>query len=202
MALMPQDPAKQKQLLLALVPLLLAFGFYYFVHTPRMEEVETLESRLLELEHKNNAARIVADRSGPELEQRLAIFEQHISRLEQLIPTREEVPGLLNSVTARAQQAGVELNQYRPIGEEQGDHYSRQIYEISVLGGFHSIGSVLAEVGSLPRIITPTSLTLALRPDAETRDGDQMLLASFRIETYVLPGSDSIPVDLELSEAN
>jgi type IV pilus assembly protein PilO len=195
MALLPQDPAKQKQLLLGLLPLLALFMYFYFLHSPRVLEIQDLEGRLETLEQRNVVARAIAERSGPELEQRLAVYEQHMHRLEQLIPTREEVPGLLNSVTARAQQAGVELANYRPAGEEAGEHYSRQVYEISVLGSYHSIGGFLSEVGSLPRIITPTSLSLQPRPDAMTRDGAQQLLASFRIETYILPSRYDAPAD-------
>lgn len=195
MALLPQDPAKQKQLLIGLLPLVLLFGYYYYLHTPRVEEIHGLESRLEALEQRNEIARTIAQRSGPELEQRLAIYEQHMHRLEQLIPTREEVPGLLNSVTARAQQAGVELAGYRPAGEEAGDHYSRQVYEISVLGSYHSVGGFLSEIGSLPRIITPTSLSLQPRSETLTRDGSQMVLASFRIETYILPVAGEQPAD-------
>jgi type IV pilus assembly protein PilO len=186
MALLPQDPAKQKQLLIGLLPLLLLLAFYYLLHLPRTEEIEQREARLEELETKNNVAAAIAQRGGPELERRLAIYEQHIQRLEQLIPTAEEVPRLLNSVTSRAQAVGVELTAYRPAGDEAGEHYSRRVYEISVLGSYHDIGGFLAEIGSLERIITPTSVTLLPQP-AETRDGSQRLLASFRIETYVLP---------------
>jgi type IV pilus assembly protein PilO len=187
MAFMPQDPAKQKQILFGLLPLLALFVFYYYVHSPRTLEIEEHEIRLQTLEQKNTVAQGIAARSGPELEQRLAIYEQHMERLEQLIPRREEVPGLLNSVTLRAQDAGVDLAGYRPASEEAGAHYSRQVYEINVLGSFHNVGSFLSQIGSLPRIITPTSLNLSVQQGAETRDGSQKLLASFRIETYVLP---------------
>jgi type IV pilus assembly protein PilO len=202
MALLPQDPARQKQVLIALLPLLLLFAFYYFLHAPRVEAIQQLEDRLDALEQRNVVARAIAERSGPELEQRLAIYEQHMERLEQLIPTREEVPGLLNSVTARAQQAGVDLAGYRPAGEEAGEHYSKQVYEIGVLGAYHNIGSFLSAIGSLPRIITPTSLSLQPQPDALTRDGSQQVLASFRIETYVLPSRDAAPPESFNPNAN
>jgi type IV pilus assembly protein PilO len=195
MAFMPQDPAKQKQILFGLLPLLALFAFYYFMHSPRTLEIEERDMRLQALEQRNTVARGIAERSGPELEQRLAIYEQHMDRLEQLIPRREEVPGLLNSVTLRAQDAGVDLAGYRPASEEAGEYYSRQVYEINVLGSFHNVGSFLSQIGSLPRIITPTSLNLSVQQGVETRDGSQKLLAAFRIETYVLPEPGELPDD-------
>jgi type IV pilus assembly protein PilO len=186
MALLPKDPAQQKLVLLGLLPLLGAFAFWYFVHAGTVEEIERLEVRLEQLTMSNERARVLAERGGPELENRLAIYEQHMQRLEQLIPSREEVPALLNSVVSRADAAGIELGGYRPGGEEARPHYSRQSYELSVIGTYHEIGSFLAAVGSLPRIINTSNVML--RPEPRTRtDGSQVLRATFRIETYILP---------------
>jgi type IV pilus assembly protein PilO len=187
MALLPKDPAKQKLVLYALLPFIGLFAYWYFVHEPKVLELEALETRLDGLTFSNQTAKAIAARGGPELESRLAIYEHHIERVEQLIPSREEVPGLLNAVTARAQGAGVDLAGYKPGGEEQGDHYSRQFYDISVHGTYHSVGQFLGSIGSLPRIITATGLRLAPRSAETARDGSQILTASFRIETYILP---------------
>jgi type IV pilus assembly protein PilO len=191
MALLPQDPARQKLVLIALLPFVGAFAYWYFLHQPKVLDIEALEQRLETLAHSNQTARAIAANGGPELENRLAIYEQHMFRVEQLIPSREEVPALLNSVTARAQSAGVELAGYKPGGEEAGAHYSRQFYDISVLGSYHDVGQFLASIGSLPRIITATGLKLTPRPET-ARDGSQILNASFRIETYILPSAEDL----------
>jgi type IV pilus assembly protein PilO len=170
MALLPQDPARQKLVLLALLPLLGAFAYWYFLHEPKAVELDTLAQRLESLSASNRTAKAIAANGGPELEHRLAIYEHHMARVEQLIPSREEVPALLNSVTARAQSSGVELAGYKPGGEEQGDHYSRQFYDISVVGRYHDVGEFLAAVGSLPRIVTATGLKLTPRTE-RARDG-------------------------------
>jgi type IV pilus assembly protein PilO len=191
MALLPQDPARQKLVLIALLPFVGAFAYWYFLHQPKVLEIEALEQRLETLAHSNQTARAIAANGGPELENRLAIYEQHMLQVEQLIPSREEVPALLNSVTARAQSSGVELAGYKPGGEESGGHYSRQFYEISVLGSYHDLGDFLASIGSLPRIITATGLKLTPRAES-ARDGSQILNASFRIETYILPSPEDL----------
>jgi type IV pilus assembly protein PilO len=192
MALLPQDPAKQKMVLLALLPFVGAFAYWYFLHQPKVLELEQLGLRLATLEQSNQTARAIAAQGGPELESQLAIYEHHMQRVEQLIPSREEVPRLLNSVTARAQTAGVDLAGYKPGGEQQASHYLRMHYDISVIGAYHDIGQFLSSIGSLDRIITPTGLRLAPLPHT-ARDGSQLLTASFRIETYVLPAPGQTP---------
>ena len=42
MALLPQDPQKQKKLLIGLLPILVAFAYYQFYHTGRSLEVTEL----------------------------------------------------------------------------------------------------------------------------------------------------------------
>jgi type IV pilus assembly protein PilO len=187
MALLPTDPNQQKKLLLALLPLVLAFLYYQFVHGPRTEQIEELEARLEQLERANAAARVLAERGGPELQRRLAVYEQHMTRLEELLPRREEVAELLHSMTLRAQSAGVELTGLRPESEEPSPYYTRHTYEVNVRGAYHNVGRFLTEVGSLPRIITPAEFKLTGNTGMTDRTGSPLLNANFRIITYIVP---------------
>jgi type IV pilus assembly protein PilO len=188
MALLPSDPQKQKRLAIGMAPLLLAFAFYYFVHSPKAEELATMETRLEDLEAKNATARaIVAQGGGPDLQQRLALYEANMEQLEQLIPSRAEVPELLRSITVEAQRNGVELVSMAPSGEEPGTYYMRQTYDISVRGGYHEIGSFMSVLGSLSRIITATEMNLAPAGNRNAPADSVSLMAEFVAETYVIP---------------
>lgn len=186
MSLLPSDPQKQKQLLIGLMPLLLAFGFYQFVHSPKAEELTSMELRLDDLEAKNATARALSQGGGPELLRRIALYEANMQQLEQLIPRRAEVPELLRSITIEAQRNGVELVSMSPSGEEAGAYYMRQTYDIAVRGGYHEIGSFMSVIGSLPRIITATEMKLT--PERSQADSTRIaLLAEFVAETYIIP---------------
>jgi type IV pilus assembly protein PilO len=200
MALLPSDPARQKQLLVAVLPLILALVYWNFVYTPAAEELAGDRTRLEQLEGRNAQARAIATSGGPELERRLALYEQHIARLEQLIPTREEVPELLHAMTLEARQAGVELARMRPEAEVPGAFYNQQSYEMAVIGQYHDVARFLTAVGSLPRIVTATDVRLTTRSEArgarreaesdqreDPRHRGATLDANFRIQTYVLP---------------
>lgn len=182
MGLLPSDPAQQKKLLIGLVPLLLLLAYWYLFHGAKAEEVTAMETRLESLEQNNNTARTIARQgSTEELARRLELYEEHMQRLEQLIPMGEEVPDLLNMIASRAEIAGVQLSLMRPEEDVATQFYRRVTYQMGVIGDYHDIGSFLAEVGSLPRIVTPIDLTL------RRRTGARELEASFRIETYILP---------------
>lgn len=194
MALLPKDPAQQKRLLIGILPLVLAIVYYQFVHTEKATQIDGLETHLEDLERTNATARVLAEQGGPELERRLAMYEQHMKRLEELIPRREQVPELLNDMGRRAQLSSVEVTLMKPEGEEASPYYSRQSYEFGVRGTYHNVGRFLSEVGSLPRIITPAEFRL-LATGFKDKQGAPMLNANFRIITYIVPEPVEAPAD-------
>ncbi|MGD8276673.1 MAG: type 4a pilus biogenesis protein PilO [Gemmatimonadota bacterium] len=196
MALLPTDPQNQKKLILGLLPLLVFFVYQQLFHGKRVAQADNLEQRLEILTTTNNAAKVLAAQGGPELERRLAIYEQHMRQLEELIPNREEVPELLYSMSLRMQAAGVEMSKMHPEAEDPGPFYTRQIYELGVKGTYHNVGAFLTEVGLLPRIVTPTDLKIAKAVgNPLDRSGDPILEANFRIVTYVIPDPVSVSAD-------
>lgn len=197
MTLLPEHPERQKKLLAGITALVLFLMYYQFIHAERTAEIAALELRLEALETTNTEAKALARQGGPELEDKLAVLEQRILRLEELIPHREEVPDLLHAMTLRAQGTGVELTRMSPQREEPGPYYSKQTYEIGVKGTVHRVGRYLAEIGSLPRIVTPTRLTLQSGSGGTDRDGSPLLDASFRIVTYIVPDPAPAPTEPE-----
>jgi type IV pilus assembly protein PilO len=186
MALSLNDPQQRNKLLVGILPLLLLGCYWYFFHGARQDEVTALEERFEQLDAKNAAARARAQQGGPELEKKLALYEAQIVRLEELVPRREEVPQLLHDLALRAQENGVDLGRMRPNEESAGAYYTLQTYELAVIGGYHNVGRFLTAVGSLPRIVTPYDLKVQPRPEKD-RSGATVVMAEFRIKTYVLP---------------
>jgi type IV pilus assembly protein PilO len=184
---LPKDKAGQQKLLLAVLPFLVFFGYYQFMHGEKKLEIAGLEARLEELETKNRTAQQIALSGGPELAQKLALYEQHMTRLEELIPKSEEVAMLLNGLAERAMDTNVDLSLMKPEISEPGEFYTQQTYQIQVIGLYHEIGRYLSSIASGPRIVTPVRLRLMVRPATEARDGSPRLNADFRIITYVIP---------------
>jgi type IV pilus assembly protein PilO len=194
MALLPTDSSSQRKLLIGLIPLLGLFAYHQLLYGKQVQQADALEQRLDQLTAANNAAKVLAAQGGPELERRLAIYEQHMRQLEELIPKREEVAELLHQMTVRAQTSGVDLTQMKPEAEDAGPFYTRGVYEITVRGPYHAIGVFLTEIGSLPRIVTPTQLKLVI-PNANPvdRKGMPIVEANFRIVTYLIPEPVATP---------
>lgn len=198
MALIPDDPTKRNALLAAVLTAALFFFFWTYWYSPRKVEVEERAARLEQLEQSNRLAQIVVARGGTELADRLVEYERHVDRLEALIPQSEEVAALLNQISAAARETGVTDPEMRPEPDEPGEFYTKESYEIAVVGDYHDIGRFLTRIASLSRIITPIDLELTrftgdtdlLNPEIEVP-----LAARLRIQTYILPGSDPPAAD-------
>ena len=192
MALLPQDPQKQKLVLAGLLPILIAFGYYYFYHTKRVEEANAMQDNIERLEVSNAGMRQIVSRYGADFQQRLAVYQAHVEQLEDLIPRREDVPVLISQITARAQDLGVELAALNPSAEEAGEFYSKQSYELHVLGDYHSIGEYMSALGSLPRIVRASEFKVNTDVPATEPGQSPKLRAIFRIETYIVPDATII----------
>jgi type IV pilus assembly protein PilO len=190
MALLPSNPKRQKQVMLMLAPVALIIAAWYFLYSPTKQEVERLQTRVTKIQASNREA-VKQIREGEDLGRKLAIYEQHRVLLEQLIPSSQEVPELLYDMTMRAQAAGVAIALMRPEPPQSLGYYTRQSYEMGVVGGYHNVGRFLAEIGSLPRIVTPVDLRMQTRRERSANTPPR-IEASFRITTYVQPPSGTV----------
>jgi type IV pilus assembly protein PilO len=184
----PMDPQKRNKIIIAVLLIAgLAYVTYDYLYRPRAENVAALETRLETLELQNRTARSLTAQNGTdEVERRVGLHREQLRRVEGLIPSTEELPDLLDAISAEARRSGVELARIQPMGATEEQFYTRRTYELGVYGTYHQIGEFLSQVGSLPRIITPINLNLVVRND-QTSTGNPQLEARFSIETYVVP---------------
>jgi type IV pilus assembly protein PilO len=199
MALIPEERHKQYALLAGIAAIALTYAFFQYWYVPRAETLESLETRLELLQDQNRRAQVIAARGGPELEERLAVYERHLARMEELIPRRGEVPALLNTITAEANRFGVIMGSLRPDGLREEEYYTRESYQVSVIGEFHRVGQFLTSVASLQRIISPVDVEITPYTGQAPPVGiENPVTVSFRIETYQAPVSGVILPDQEM----
>lgn len=190
----PTDPVQRNWMLGGVVALVLIVPFRMYLLSPRQEANQQVLQHVETLETVNRRASVLAAQGGGDLEERLALYEQHVAKLEELIPGREEIPGLVDDIATRARQVDVDIRELQPQPREPGEYYDKTSYVMGVVGEYHSVGRFLTDIASLPRIVTPVQLDLQLfNQPQQYLDLASPVLASFRIETYVLPDSSSAP---------
>ncbi len=197
---LPRDARRRSAVLVAVLGLSGAYFVHAYRYAPGMERAEATRFRLSELERLMREARPVppAEESDPRRSQ--AEHERHLARLETLIPAREEVASLLESISVVERETGVEVTMLRPEPPEEGELYDRRSYEVMVRGGYHEIASFMTAVASLRWIVVPSDIAIVTDPEAGAArpDASAALVASLRIQTYVAsaaePASASAPV--------
>lgn len=190
MRLLPSDRLRRSALLASLLALSSVYFTYTYLCVPRAARAETLRLRL-------DALQASARQPGPDalgqtdLERRLELYETHLARLEDLIPSSEEVASLLEAVSVEERLAGVEVTMLRPETPEAGRPYHRRSYEMAVKGDYHAIGSFLTAIASLERIMAPANLAVDRATPAGTGQTGRAypVVARVRIHTYVLSPS-------------
>jgi type IV pilus assembly protein PilO len=190
----PSDPKQRNALLIGVVFVLALYPFHSFWYSKKTEEVAALQARFETLETQNLRAQVTSARGGGELEELMALYERHVSKLEELIPAAEEVAALIDDIAERARRTDVEMNSMVPEPAEAGGFYTKTSYEMVIVGEYHSVGRFLTEVASLSRIVTPVGVDINIFDRPTTfPEYESPVVANFRIETYVLPDQSAPP---------
>jgi len=195
----PDDPIQRNWMLGGLAFLILILPYRMYLLAPSQEENAQLLSRVEALETVNRRASVLAAQGGGDLQERLALYEAHVNKLEELIPARDEVPALVDDIGTRARLMNVDLREMQPQPREPGEHYDRTAFNMSVVGEYHNVARFLTEIASLPRIVTPVQVEVSLfGQPTQYRDLQAPVVALFRIETYVLPEPSADPAPAQI----
>jgi Tfp pilus assembly protein PilO len=189
----PSSSSQRNALIAGVVLIGLIYPFYSYWYKAQRQEVTEMQTHLETLEDQNRRASVLAARGGGDLQERLALYERQVGKLEELIPANEELAALLDDISVRARQTNVEMARMIPEPPEPGAFYTRTSYEIAVVGEYHRVARFLTEVASLSRIVTPLEMDVGLfdRPNMYP-EYESPVIATFRIETYVLPDASAM----------
>src|SRR5437762_6151860 len=159
-----KSPVVQKILLsgaLSVVALCLFF-FSHFLPFSFPNQRERIDGLKTDYEKKSTelarARATVADL--PRFEAEYEQLHQRWSLAAELLPTDRQVAALLRKITLAAEQTGVHFVTFRPGGPKNEQYYTEMPLQITVNGGYHQIGSFLAELANLRRIITVSNVKL------------------------------------------
>jgi type IV pilus assembly protein PilO len=189
MALLPQNQRDQIMVFVVIVALA-AMGLYYqYVWSPKQELLNTLQARVETLTERNEKIEREVKRGNlAKLKAEGARYRRDLAVLRQLVPTRNEVPALLEQVSTAARRVGLDLSDVQPEDVVTGTHFDVHRYRIGVMGDYHAIARFLTNVGSLTRIVAPINLQLTPSSKALSRilpKDHRLLDARLQIQTYV-----------------
>jgi type IV pilus assembly protein PilO len=187
--------AKERQQVLGLaIVVALAAGavFWMYWRTPTVERIAVVRDSLETLNAEVTTARRDLARGTVEnLQERIQYYEATLERLRALAPDPNEVTTLIDDISARARQRGVEIGELAPLTVEQLDAFEVHRYRFTVYGHYNDIGAFLSDIASLPRVMVPADLSLTPADAISQRTyGDTtgaLIQAQFQLRTFVKP---------------
>lgn len=198
MALLPSNKRDQMMVLVILLAVGVVGAFWYFLYTPRQATLADMAAHADSLEAANTKAeREVKRGTAANLKGQAEGFQADLNVMRRLVPTATEVPALLEEVSTASRRVGLDISEVAPEGVIPGDRFDTYRYKIGVTGPYHEIGELLANVGSLERIVEPINLSLlpTMRgqpPRGRVDQREAKLDAKFEIRTYVVHSPDGV----------
>ena len=189
MALGPQNQRDQIMVVVVIAAIFAMGLYYYYVWSPKQEMLNTLQARVETLTELNDKIEREVKRGNlAKLKAEGQRYRRDLAVLRQLVPTRNEVPALLEQVSTAARRVGLDLSDVQPEDVVGGTHFDVHRYRIGVNGDYHAIARFLTNVGSLTRIVAPINLQLTPSSKALPRvlpKEHRLLEARLQIQTYV-----------------
>jgi len=193
---------KREQTLLAVILFAVALSvvFFLYVFTPKSETLVEQATHVEALTAANQSAATELKAGNlRQLKEDAGKFAENLAVMRRLVPTVNEVSGLLEQVSNSARKVGLDIASVTPQPVSAGATYDSHRYRLVVKGGYNSITEFLTNVGSLPRIVTPMVLKMKVEGGAEltgtrrrTPATQATIQTEFDIETYVARGAEPV----------
>jgi type IV pilus assembly protein PilO len=182
-----KSPAAQKTVLSVLLAggVLAVFFFTHFLPFGYPNQQEKLNALRADYEKKSTdlarARASVADL--PRFEAEYDQLHERWSLAAELLPADRQLAALLRKITLAGQQTGVRFMVFRPNSQKAEQYYTEMPVQVTVYGGYHQVGSFLAELANLRRIVTVSNVRLMTN-----QKGDPMAttMAEFTASAYSL----------------
>ena len=91
-------------------------------------------------------------------------MEQQLQQMLRQLPSRTEMPALINDISQTALATGIHNELFKPGPEVPKEFYAEKPIELKMVGTYHQFGAFVSGVASLPRVVIMTMHDISLRP--------------------------------------
>lgn len=165
--------------ILLISAVIVGIGTWYYV-LPKQETLERVERQEPELKQTfESKQRRVANLDA--YRNQLEAMQLQFGELLQQLPSRTEVPRLLNDISQTRIASGLDEELFKPRAENPQDFYAILPNDLIVTGNYHELGRFVSGVAALSRIVTIENVEIA--PTKDDDDADELRM-SMTVNTY------------------
>ncbi len=145
-----------------IIALILFLGWWLQV-SAQQEQLETVRRQevTLKKDFAEKQAKVV---NLEAYRKQLADMQEMLQTMLRQLPSKTEMPELLNNITQAALSAGIETELFQPGAETMKDFYAEKPIQLRMLGTYHQFGTFISNVASLPRVVILTMHDVSLKP--------------------------------------
>ena len=156
------SPGAKAVILVFLAVLILAAGYWFLIKDKRqvLEQRERVEIEL-KREFRDKHQKAV---NLPAYRQQLEEMEEMLAVMLRQLPSRTEMPNLLNDISQTALSAGIDNELFEPRSEVNRDFYAELPIAVRMVGTYHQFGEFVSTVASLPQVVILTIRDISLQP--------------------------------------
>ena len=173
-----ERPGKQKLGILIVAIILIGALYYSFLYSPRADEVAKLADSV-EIARNEKMVKTQKSANLARLRKELQQLDIALKRALAQLPEKGEIPDLLSNISAKAQQAGLDIVLFRPRAENFQDFYAEVPVDITVKGNFHNTVSFFDEVSRLDRLVNINNIGFK----NPTVNGERIMLETTSVAT-------------------
>lgn len=177
-----EKPLRTKIAILAGIVIVLSGIYWYFVWSPRAEELKADRKNLQRLKKKLDEYESIA-KELPKFELEFQKLNREFEIASLKLPKEKEIPTLIDGVYAQVSASGLEPVNFVPKKEVQKDIYSEIPVQMKVAGSYAQLATFFARISELPRIVNVRNLSLK-RDDKMSKGNDTVLSAEFTTVTF------------------
>lgn len=127
--------------------------FYFAVIQSKNEEIGELQESHAKIRKEVEDNKRYAQKL-PKLMAKMEKLDVILKEASKILPTKKEIPELLELVSNRGIQSGLEFVTFKPIAEVKQEFFSLVPVSLKVTGKFHEVLMFFDEISKLDRIVT------------------------------------------------
>lgn len=151
-----------------LVLFVIALGAgYYFDTQKQLQQLQVEERKEDDLKQKFKQRQWEAA-TLPKLQEQLREIESNLEELQNRLPNKAQVAGLIQDISQQAIATGLTSELFKPGREEVGQVYVKLPITLRLNGDYHSFGNFISGIAAMPRIVTQHDISItsvANQPD-------------------------------------
>lgn len=177
-----QQPFKIKAIILVVLIGIMCGGYWHWFWK---DNVNTLSGLIVQVQNERKTLeeyQAIA-KELPKFKKEFDELNKQFKAATRKLPTKQEIPGLIDSVYEAVSQVGLTSNTFTPQSEVRKEIYAEIPVKMTVSGGYYQLARFFDQVSRLPRIVNIKNLDLK-----KGKKGSRGLEASFSTVTFrILP---------------